>query len=92
MKAKTSADKEATAVETKAVVASEVGAGAGASWAETETAETAIIMTIIIAKSFIIFIASMKDLCNSILNEDLGEKGIVRDDSGRQKGYGLGVL
>ena len=54
------------AVGMKTVVASEVGAGAGA-WAETETAETAIAITIIMAKRFIIFIDSMKELCNSNL-------------------------
>lgn len=58
----------------KTVVASEVGAGAGASAAETEMAETAIVITIIMAKSFIIFVESMNELCNSILDEDCGRE------------------
>ncbi|KAD4384196.1 hypothetical protein E3N88_24364 [Mikania micrantha] len=59
-KANTNADMEATAVETNAVVASDVGAGAGAgakaSVAETETAARVTIITSIKAKRFIIFI------------------------------------
>ncbi|KAD4384197.1 hypothetical protein E3N88_24365 [Mikania micrantha] len=57
-RAKTSEDRDAMAVETKAVVASDVGAGAGASEAVTET-ETANIITVMKAKSF--FIESMNE-------------------------------
>ncbi|KAI3683452.1 hypothetical protein L1987_83955 [Smallanthus sonchifolius] len=59
MKTKTNADSDATAVEAKTVVASDIGAGVGGSAAET--VETAIIMIIITAKSLVICIASMID-------------------------------
>ncbi|MFS8005861.1 hypothetical protein Hanom_Chr13g01242371 [Helianthus anomalus] len=55
------------AVGTNPAVASDAGAGAGASDAVTVMAETAITITIMRVKSFIIFIASMKELYNSIL-------------------------
>ncbi|KAL4591277.1 hypothetical protein LXL04_004235 [Taraxacum kok-saghyz] len=71
MKAKTTADRDATAVGTKTAVAPAVGAGAGASAAETEMAETATITTSITAKSFIIFNASMKLLWDSSVDENV---------------------
>ncbi|KAI3716492.1 hypothetical protein L1987_67406 [Smallanthus sonchifolius] len=63
------------AVGTTTVVESDVGAGAGASAAVTETADTAIVIRAMTAKSLIIFIASMKELCNSILNRFYGREG-----------------
>lgn len=72
-------------VGTKTVEAPAVGAGAGASAAETvtEKAETTIIITSIAAKSFIVFKASMKLLCDSVLD---GEKKIAREKSREEKG------
>lgn len=78
------------AVGTKTVEAPAVGAGAGASAAETvtEKAETTIIITSIAAKSFIVFKASMKLLCDSVVDGEMRrEKKIAREKSREEMGF-----